>query len=96
MPKFPALRRDLAIVVKEKIPAEKVKQEILKGGKWLEKVEIFDLYRGKGVPKGHKSLAFSLVFRAPDRTLRDEEVDHLQERIVNLLKEKLGVTLREK
>jgi len=96
LPKFPALRRDLAIVVKEKIPAEKVKQEILKGGKWLEKVEIFDLYRGKEIPPEYKGLTFSLVFRAPDRTLRDEEVNDVQGRIVSLLRTKLGASLREK
>jgi phenylalanyl-tRNA synthetase beta chain len=85
----------LAIVVPENIPAENVKQEILKGGKWLERVEVFDLYRGKGIAAGHKSLAFSLVFRAPDRTLRDEEVDQVQEKIVNLLKRELGANIRE-
>lgn len=95
LPKFPVLRRDLAIVVPENIPAENVKQEIIKGGKWLERVEVFDLYRGKGIPAGHKSLAFSLVFRAPDRTLRDEEVDQVQEKIVNVLKIDLGASIRE-
>jgi len=95
LPKFPALRRDLAIVVEERIPAEQVKKEILKAGKWLEEVEVFDLYRGKGIQVGHKSLTFSLVFRAPDRTLRDEEVDRVQQRIVNLLKAGLGADIRK-
>jgi len=94
LPKFPSLRRDLALVVKEKIPAEKVREGILRGGKWLEKVEFFDLYRGEGVSAGYKGLAFSLIFRAPDRTLRDEEVDEIQQNVVKLLKNELGVNLR--
>jgi len=94
LPKFPSLRRDLALVVKEKTPAEKVREGILRGGKWLEKVELFDFYRGEGVSAGYKGLAFSLTFRAPDRTLRDEEVDEIQQNVVKLLKNELGVNLR--
>jgi phenylalanyl-tRNA synthetase beta chain len=95
LPRFPALRRDLAIIVAENISAKDVKQGILKGGKWLERVDFFDLYRGEGMPSGHKSLAFSLVFRASDRTLTDKEVDQVQEKIVNLLKIDLGASIRE-
>ncbi len=95
LPRFPALRRDLAVVVAEHISAEDIKQGILKGGMWLEKVDFFDLYRGEGVSSGHKSLAFSLVFRASDRTLTDKEVDRVQERIVNILKVDLEAKVRE-
>jgi phenylalanyl-tRNA synthetase beta chain len=95
LPRFPALRRDLAIIVPENISAKDVKQGILKGGKWLERVDFFDLYRGKGMLPGYKSLAFSLVFRASDRTLTDKEVDQVQEKIVNLLKIDLGASIRE-
>ena len=95
LPRFPALRRDLAIIVPENISAKDVKQGILKGGKWLERVDFFDLYRGKGMAPGYKSLAFSLVFRASDRTLTDKEVDQVQEKIVNLLKIDLGASIRE-
>lgn len=95
LPRFPALRRDLAIIVPENISAKDIKQGILKGGRWLERVDFFDLYRGKGMPPGYKSLAFSLVFRASDRTLTDKEVDQVQEKIVNLLKIDLGARIRE-
>ena len=95
LPKFPSLQRDLALVVKEKITAEKVRQGILRGGKYLEKVELFDLYRGEGVSAGYKGLAFSLTFRAPDRTLRDEEVNEIQHSVVKLLESELGVKLRK-
>lgn len=95
LPRFPALRRDLAIIVPENISAKDVKQGILKGGKWLERVDFFDLYRGGEMPSGYKSLAFSLVFRASGRTLTDKEVDQVQEKIVNLLKVDLGASIRE-
>ena len=96
LPRFPALRRDLAIIVPENISAKDVKEGILKGGKWLERVDFFDLYRGQGMPSGYKSLAFSLVFRALNRTLTDKEVDRVQEKIVNLLKVDLGASIRER
>jgi len=95
LPRFPSVRRDLALIVKEGIPADVVKKVILQGGgKILEKVELFDLYRGKNIPKGHKSLAYSLIFRASNRTLKDEEVDGVQGDIVEILRRKLGVHLR--
>ncbi len=95
LPKFPSIRRDLALVVKEEIPAERVKEEIVKaGGGWLEKVEFFDIYRGGSVPPRYKSLAYSLTFRCSDRTLKDEEIASIQQAIVRLLKEQLGASLR--
>ncbi len=95
LPKFPSIRRDLALVVKEEIPAERVKEKIIKaGGKWLEKTEFFDIYRGGSIPPHYKSLAYSLTFRRSDRTLKDEEVDSIQQAIVKLLKEQLGASLR--
>ncbi len=95
LPKFPSIRRDLALVVKEEIPAERVKEEIVKaGGGWLEKVEFFDIYRGGSVPPRYKSLAYSLTFRCSDRTLKDEEIASIQQTIVRLLKEQLGASLR--
>lgn len=80
---FPAAFRDLALVVESSIPAESVRRDLERiareaaGGAFaLEKLALFDLYeRGKGLPEGRKSLAFSLVFRAPDRTLTDDEVN---------------------
>jgi len=97
LPRFPSVRRDLALVVKEEIAGETVKRAILEcGAKVLEKVEFFDLYRGESVPQGYKSLAYSLIFRAPDRTLKDEEVDKVQQNIIKLLREKLGARLRAK
>ena len=95
LPRFPALERDLSLLVKEEIPARKVKDCIIEsGGEWLEEVKLFDLYRGSSIPAGYKSLAYSLTFRSPRRTLTDNEVDRVQEKIVHSLG-KLGISLRQ-
>ncbi len=94
LPKFPSVQRDLAIVIKEDISAQKVKEEILREGIYLENVEFFDVYQGQPIPSGYKSLAFSLIFRHPERTLRDEEVNEIQGRLLNRLNKKWGAYLR--
>ena len=71
---FPALLQDLALVVAEDVPAEAVRSVVAQGaGDLLEDVQLFDIYRADALGEGKKSLAFSLRFRAPDRTLTDEE-----------------------
>ncbi|HEX9093047.1 MAG TPA: phenylalanine--tRNA ligase subunit beta, partial [Coriobacteriia bacterium] len=70
IPRYPAVKMDLAMVVDEDVTAERVEQVIRSaGGKLLESVRLFDVYRGPGVPEGRKSMAFSLTYRDPDRTL---------------------------
>jgi phenylalanyl-tRNA synthetase beta chain len=72
---FPAVNQDIAIVVPGEISAEQVRSAVLAGGgELLRAAEVFDLYEGEQVGEGHKSLALRLEFRAPDRTLTDEEV----------------------
>jgi phenylalanyl-tRNA synthetase beta chain len=71
---FPAVHRDLAVVVPEAVPAAAV-VDVLNGSPLAEAVRIFDVYRGPQVGDDQKSLALHVSFRAPDRTLRDEEVD---------------------
>lgn len=74
LPKFPAVERDIAVVVSEDVPAAEVEKCIWDaGGELLRSVQLFDVYRGEQVPAGCKSLAFSLVFYAGNRTLTDEE-----------------------
>lgn len=83
VPRFPAVTFDLAIVVSEDISAERVEQALVSaGGKLLESVRLFDVYRGKGIEAGRKSMAYSLAYRAPDRTLTAEEVEPVHERLV--------------
>ena len=93
--RFPSADRDIAIIVDDNVPFEDIRQAIASnGGGLVDAVWIFDLYRGRNIPKGKKSLAYGIKFRLPDRTLTDEEVDKAQERIISALKEKFGAQLR--
>ena len=95
LPKYPAVERDLAVVLKKDIPAATVKEIICReGGECLASAELFDVYEGAQVPEGHRSLAYSLSYRAADRTLTDEEINPLQEAIVAGLERELGAKLR--
>jgi phenylalanyl-tRNA synthetase beta chain len=60
----------------------------------MENVELFDLYKGKGIPEGHKSIAVRVRYRSPERTLTDEEVNRWQEQVVKNLLKKINVTIR--
>lgn len=83
IPKYPAVELDLAIVVPESVTAERVRQALVSaGGKLLADARLFDVYRGKGVPEGSVSLAFSLTYRALDRTLTAAEVESAHDRLV--------------
>ena len=92
---FPIVKRDLAVVTDEKVTWADIKGciESLKIN-YLGDIEFFDVYRGKQVEKGKKSIAFKLIFRAEDKTLKSEEVDALQEKILANLSNSLGVKLR--
>jgi phenylalanyl-tRNA synthetase beta chain len=92
---YPAVHQDLAVVVGEDVPAAQVHEAVLDGGgELLREARVFDLYRGDQVGEGRKSLALRLTFRAPDRTLTDDEVAGLREEIRGRLTE-LGGSLRE-
>lgn len=95
LPRFPAVKIDLAIVVDEAVTAERAEQSIRSaGGKMLEEVRLFDVYRGAGVGEGRKSLAFSLTYRDPARTLTDEEVAAAHDKVVRKATAALGAELR--
>ena len=95
IPSFPTMMRDLAIVSDEKVTWNDIREciESLKID-YVDGIEFFDVYRGKQVEKGKKSIAFRLIFRADDRTLKSEEVDALQEKILENLNKILEVKLR--
>jgi phenylalanyl-tRNA synthetase beta chain len=95
IPRFPAVKIDLAIVVPEDVTVERALQAIRSaGGKLLEDARLFDVYRGKGVEAGRKSLAFSLTYRDPDRTLTDDEVAVAHDRLVRKVTAAVGGELR--
>ncbi len=91
--RYPAARRDLALVVAADVPAGKV-AELLVRHRLVERVEIFDVYSGDNVPPSHKSLAFHLYFRSPERTLTAEEVNRTLDGLLRTLQRELGATRR--
>jgi phenylalanyl-tRNA synthetase beta chain len=94
--KFPAIRRDLALVVAQDIAIQPIYQEILRiAGDLLQQVQLFDIYQGKGIEVGKKSLALSFTFQHASRTLVEEEVNALLQKIVRGLQEIWGAKLRE-
>ncbi|MFW6278976.1 MAG: phenylalanine--tRNA ligase subunit beta [Bacillota bacterium] len=96
LPKFPPVARDLAVIVSRDIPAVVLLDEIDdNGGELLKQVNLFDVYRGEQISENKKSLAFELLFQAEDRTLTDEEVNNVFNRIVDNLQDKYNVTVRK-
>ncbi len=94
LPRFPAAKRDLAIVVPREIPAEKLETAIREaGGELVSQVNLFDLYEGKQIPSGKRSLAYSITFRRDEGTLTEAEINQAQDNIEKALFE-LGAVLR--
>ncbi len=95
IPSFPVVTRDFAVVSDEAVTWADIKGciESLKID-YVDDIEFFDVYRGKQIEKGRKSIAFRIIFRADDKTLKSEEVDILQEKILVNLNNSLGVNLR--
>ncbi|WZL74505.1 phenylalanine--tRNA ligase subunit beta [Clostridiaceae bacterium 35-E11] len=96
LPKYPAMTRDIALIVEDDVYVKQIEDVIWEnGGKILESVKLFDVYKGKQIPEGYKSVAYSLVYRALDRTLTDEEVSNVHNKIIEALGEQVGGALRE-
>ena len=96
LPKYPASTRDIALVVDVEVTSQELENIINEvAGDLLETIELFDLYQGKQVEAGTKSLAYSLTYRAPDRTLTDDEINKLQSQIEDRLDEEFGAKIRE-
>ena len=95
LPKFPAVTRDLAIVVDKAVACGAVEKIIKqRGGKTLESCKLFDCYEGAQVGEGKKSLAYSLAFRDESKTLTDDDVNKPMKKILNGLETMLGAELR--
>ena len=95
-PEFPAIRRDVAMLVPAAVTHEAV-LEAIRGARvdHLEAVELFDVFRGAHVPEGRKSMAYAFTYRAADRTLVDAEANAAQEKILEHLRRALGAEIRE-
>ena len=95
LPKFPSVTRDIAVVCDAHVTVGALEQAIRDGAKGLLKeVTLFDIYQGKGIPEGKKSVAFNLVLRADDRSLTGEEADEDVKSILETLEKELGAVLR--
>ena len=96
LPKFPSTARDIALLVDEDMEVGSIEAVIREfGGRILEDVRLFDVYRGQQVDEGKKSVAFSLIYRDKDKTLTDEEVTEVHSGVLDALKDKLNAVLRE-
>ncbi len=94
-PPFPGTERDLALLVPDALAVERVRATIEAAGlEHLTDVEIFDLYRGEGVPAGVRSVAFRLRFRSPERTLTDQEVEEATSALIERLRDELDIEPR--
>lgn len=95
LPKYPAVERDIAVVISRDVQAADVNRVIRKnGGELLKEVSLFDVYQGEQIKQGFKSMAFALKFQAPDRTLTDEEINLVYEKIQKALTTSLQAELR--
>ncbi|EMA6342715.1 phenylalanine--tRNA ligase subunit beta [Bacillus cytotoxicus] len=96
IPRFPSMTRDMAVVVVKDVKAGEMKKVIAEaGGELLKEVTLFDLYEGEKMEEGKKSLAFSMNYFDPERTLTDEEVTEAHSRVLAAVEEKFGAELRK-
>ena len=96
LPKYPSTSRDIALLVTEDVQVGMLGNIIKENGSdILEKIKLFDVYRGKQIGEGQKSVAFSLTYRGADKTLTDEDVAKVHNKVLSELKEKAKATLRE-
>ncbi|MDY4959284.1 MAG: phenylalanine--tRNA ligase subunit beta, partial [Lentihominibacter sp.] len=96
LPKYPSTSRDIALLVDEDMEVGAIERIIKAHGETiLESVKLFDVYRGKQVEEGKKSVAFNLTYRDKDKTLTDEEVTAVHNGVLEALKNELNAVLRE-
>lgn len=96
LPRYPAVMRDLAVLVDKDIPVARLNTAMgSAGGQYLEQIRLFDVYQGQQVPAGKKSVAFSLIFRSSERTLNDEDIHPVMQAILSALKQDFQAVLRE-
>ncbi|MEW6108705.1 MAG: phenylalanine--tRNA ligase subunit beta [Nitrospirota bacterium] len=95
IPRYPSIERDIAVILDEKITSAEALNVIKNfGSEFIEKVELFDYYQGKNIPRNMKSLAFRIIYRSKERTLTDSEVESVHKRLVEYVLDKTGGGLR--
>ena len=93
--KYPTIKKDLAVLVDKNIASEEIAKLIKKSaGSLLTNVGVFDVYEGKNIEENKRSIAYSLSFGKQDRTLTDEEVNEVMNKVIDNLKNKIGAELR--
>jgi phenylalanyl-tRNA synthetase beta chain len=92
--KFPSVERDLAVTVASRVPAQDVRDQILRQSRLITKADIFDVYEGPNLEAGRKSLAFRLAFGADDKTLTDAEINPIMDKILAVLSKKFDAQIR--
>jgi phenylalanyl-tRNA synthetase beta chain len=91
------VRRDVAFFVPQGTTHRQIEDTLARSaGDWLASIELFDVYAGPGTPEGMKSLAFALQFQQPERTLKESEVQTIQDRMVKAVEKQFGGRLRER
>ena len=87
--------QDIAVIAPQDVPADRVQQLVKQtAGALLETITLFDVYAGEPIPEGQRSLAFRLQFRAGDRTLTDNDVNKVRDKITRRLQHEIGATIR--
>lgn len=94
VPKYPSVVRDISILLTEELSWQSIKNKLLGVSELLCSIELFDVYHGKNVESGRRSLAFRLTFRSSERTLRNEEVDEVVEHISKILHDNFNAEVR--
>ena len=94
LPKFPEVKRDLALIMDRKYTAGEIADEIVKINKHIRKAELFDVYEGVPIPFGKKSMAYTVTFRPEEEELTAEDVDRMVEKIMRVLEKNYGITMR--
>ena len=95
LPKYPATTRDIALLVKDEVFVKQIEDIIKANGEdILESYQLFDVYKGAQIEEGHKSIAYSITYRSKEKTLTDEDVAKVHDKIVSELSEKLNANLR--
>lgn len=95
LPKYPAVTRDIAMLVEDAVLVQDIEDTIKRaGGNLVEKIKLFDVYKGAQIPEGKKSIAYAIAYRDPKKTLEEKDVTKVHNKILSSLEHKLGAELR--